>query len=118
MLFPFELIKIMRLSWYGYCYTLVILTEGNEILIKKPKTAPIIVTITSLMLSFGNLSTLQVSTGNKISLQRLQCYSENNNRHTNLRPRFASFAMLYYKDKARVEIHLQLTEATHCLTGS
>jgi len=38
------------------------LTEGNEIPMKKPRTAPIIVTITSLMLSFGNLRTLQAST--------------------------------------------------------
>jgi hypothetical protein len=72
MLFPSKLIKIL-LSWYGYCYTLVILTEGNEIPMKKPKTAPITVNITSLMLSFGNLSTLRVSTCDKISLRRLQC---------------------------------------------
>lgn len=38
--------------------TFVMLTEGNEIPMKKPRTAPITVTITSLMLPFGNLSIL------------------------------------------------------------
>lgn len=38
------------------------LTDGNEIPMKKPKSTPIIVTITILMLSFVNLSTLQIST--------------------------------------------------------
>ena len=51
--------------------TFVMLTEGNEIPMKKPRTAPIIVTITSLMLPFGNLSTLRASTrAERISRQR------------------------------------------------
>jgi len=45
--------------WIGQVRTFVMLTVGNEIPIKKPKTTPTIVTTISLMLSLGFIIALQ-----------------------------------------------------------
>jgi len=46
--------------WIERGHTFVMLTVGSEIPIKKPKTAPTIVTTISLMLSLGFLMALEV----------------------------------------------------------
>lgn len=47
--------------WRDHIHTFVMLTVGNEIPTKKPKTTPTVVTTISLMLSLGFLIALQGS---------------------------------------------------------
>jgi hypothetical protein len=107
--------------WWEHVDTFVMLTAGNEIPTKKPKTTPTIVTTISLMLSLGFLIALQVGEHPIDEIEREQ-QSENNEEGqcANLRATTGSLAIAryIYSSKSRQRWSLASSGYYALLNGS